>query len=304
MALAAVLNSRAINGWRLFWLVSVPMSVAMLVAMRDVGVSTAPGVAEMIAFSVRCSVPFIYLVVVASSLNSLAPGQLSRWLLRNRKFIGLCFAVAMAWQALFIFLMSNFHRDYYFDEIYYLRDELEGSTGYIFLAAMVVTSFEFGRRHLSAQQWKLLHRSGIYFLWAYPFSVYWWNLFYYEDARFIDYVFYWAGFLALALRIAAWGRKRQQPAGSMTAVGSTPRALQLLGAVLIVVGLVVAATGLHWQEQVTAILTAPRWSANLELWLPFWPFEPFLSLFIIGLGMLLMTKGSVRAHDQAPQLVE
>jgi len=42
----------------------------------------------------------------------------------------------------------------------------------------------------------LLHKSGVYFLWAYPFSVYWWNLFYYSQQRTLDYGFYAAGFLA------------------------------------------------------------------------------------------------------------
>ena len=38
---------------------------------------------------------------------------------------------------------------------------------------MVVTSFALGRKYLSAKQWKVIHKSAIYFLWAYPFSVYW-----------------------------------------------------------------------------------------------------------------------------------
>ena len=42
------------------------------------------------------------------------------WLLRNRKYTGLCFAVAMGWQGLFIFLMTNIHRGYYFEEIFFL----------------------------------------------------------------------------------------------------------------------------------------------------------------------------------------
>ena len=111
---------------------------------------------------------------------------------------GPLFAAAMAWQGLFIFLVSNFQGDYYYDEIFYLRDELEGSTGYLFLAAMVVTSFEFGRNRLTPAQWKLLHKSGINFLWAYPFSVYWWNLSYYPDPLPWDYVMYLMGFAAFA----------------------------------------------------------------------------------------------------------
>jgi hypothetical protein len=37
---------------------------------------------------------------------------------------------------------------------------------------MVVTSFRPGRSYLNAAQWKLLHTTSIYFLWAYHFSAY------------------------------------------------------------------------------------------------------------------------------------
>ena len=252
--------------------------------------TTGSGVSEMIGFSVRWAVPFIFLVVAASSVQALFPGPFPRWWLRNRKYIGLCFAVAMAWQGLFIFIMSNFYREYYYADVYLLRDELEGSIGYIFLPAMVLTSFHFGRKHLSPKQWKLLHKSAIYFLWAYPFSVYWWNLSYYGNPEPIDYVFYWGGFLAFAVRIAAWGKNRQQAAKKNAPESGVPLALRVLGGAIIVFGLIVSATGLQWQESVTAFLTAPKWSADFVLWLPFWPFEPYLSLFIIGLGTLLMTK--------------
>ncbi len=293
--LKVVLKNKAINEWRLFWLVSIPMSMVMVVAMMGTDMSTGPGVSTMIGFSVRWAIPFIYLVVAASSLQFLFPGPFPMWLLRNRKYIGMCFAVAMAWQGLFIFIMSNFFREYYYADIYLLRDELEGSVGYIFLPAMVLTSFSFVRRHLNPKQWKLIHKSGLYFLWAYPFSVYWWNLSYYENPEPIDYVFYWSGFLAFALRIAAWGKKRQQATEKNMPESRTPLAYRVLGSAVIASGLFVSATGLHWQEPVTALLTAPEWSAKLVLWLPYWPFEPYLSLFIIGLGVMLITTAGTQS---------
>lgn len=286
--LKSVLQNKAINQWKLFWLISVPMSIMIELMATDM--FSAAGVSHMISFSVRWAVPIIFLVVATSSLQILFPGPLPAWLLRNRKYIGLCFAVAMAWQGLFIFIISNFFRDYYFEEVFYLRDKLEGSTGYIFLAAMVVTSFRFGRQHLNAKQWQLLHKTALYFLWAYPFSVYWWNLSYYENPQPIDYVFYWSGFLAFALRITAWGKKRRKAASSNTPEANTPFAFKLLGGTLIAFGILVASTGLQWQKPLTDFLLTPAWSANLVLWLPFWPFEPYLSLFIIGLGTLLITK--------------
>jgi DMSO/TMAO reductase YedYZ heme-binding membrane subunit len=270
------------------------MCIVIVIAMIGADMSTGAGVSTMIGFSVRLAVPFIFLVVAISSVQTLFPGPFSMWLLRNRKYIGMCFAVVMAWQGLFIFIMSYFFREYYFADVYFFRDELEGSIGYIFLPAMVVTSFEFGRKHLSPKQWKLLHKSGIYFLWAYAFSTYWWSLCNglscYENPVPLDYVYYSVGFLAFALRIAAWGKQRQQAVKRNAPESSTPLAFKVSGGAIIIFGLVWSAYGLYWQERVTGFLTTPEWSADLELWLPFWPYEPFLSLFIIGLGAMLVTK--------------
>lgn len=279
------LRLEAVNGWRLFWLLSGALSIVMLVEMTGVDLSTGSGVSEMIGFSVRWAVPFIYVVIAASSVRYLFPNPFTLWWLRNRKYFGLCFAVAMAWQGLFIFMMSVWFRDYYYEDVYLLRDELEGSTGYIFLVALVLTSFDFGRKRLSTQQWKVLHKTAVYFLWAYPFSVYWWNLSYYGDPQPIDYLFYWSGFLAVALRIAAWGKRRQ-------ANGAASPLLKMLGATIIALGLAWSVASLYLQDQVTTFLTAAAWSATLELWLPYWPFEPFLSLFIIAAGTLLATRST------------
>ena len=287
---ATLLKNKAVNGWGLFCLVSIPMSMAMIIASLDADLSTGAGVSAMIGFSVRWAVPFIYLVIAASSVQILFPGPVPAWWLRNRKYLGLCFAVAMAWQASFIFIMSTFYRDYYFEDVYLLRDELEGSIGYIFLSAMVVTSFRPARKYFNSSQWNLLHTSAIYFLWAYAFSVYWWNLSYYENPGPIDYIFYWTGFLAFGLRIAAWGKKRLKAAKSDSLKSINHWAFRIVGIITITFGITVSATGLHWQEPVTTFLTAPNWSANLVLWVPFWPFEPYLSLIIIGLGTWFLTE--------------
>ena len=291
------LKNKALNGWPLFFLVSVPISLVIIVEMMGVDMSTPQGVSHMIGYSVRFAVPVIFLVVGISSLQALYPGPVPAWLLRNRKYIGLCFAVAMAWQGAFIFLMSNFNREYYFDEIFYLRDELEGSTGYIFLTAMVLTSFQFGRKHLSPKQWTLIHKTALYFLWAYPFSVYWWNLSYYPNPQPIDYFFYWFGFTAFALRIAAWGRNRARANLKDAPDSVTPVIYRVAGGAAIAAGLVIAATGRDWQGAATGFLTTPAWSANLELWLPYWPLEPFLSLLIMGFGTLLLTRAGSSATD-------
>ena len=276
-------KNRWINKWNLFFLISIPISAFMLIPLLSFDSITGEEISEMISFSVRWAVPFIYLVIAISSLQILFPNTFTRWLMVNRKYIGLIFAVAMAWQGLFIFIMSYFYHDYYFSEVYYFRDEIEGSIGYIFLMAMVLTSFKFGSKMVSPSQWRIIHKTGVYFLWAYPFSVYWWSISYYGNPPMIDYIFYWLGFLAFLLRIIAWAKVKIQKEPNQNPNN------RILGSSLIVLGLSMSILSLYWQAFLSNALTYFSWSSSFELWLPFWPFEPFLSLMIIALGVMIYT---------------
>ena len=62
-----------------------------------------------------------------------------------------------------------------------------------------------------------------------------------------------------------------------------------LGGGVVLLSLVLALSGHWWQPALSTALLAPAWSAELELWLPFWPFEPFLPLLIMALGVWTAT---------------
>ncbi len=81
--MSEILKHKAINGWRLFWLISAPMSIVMVVEMMGTDMSTGSGVSSMIGFSVRWAVPFIFLVVAASAVPVLFPGP-AEWFLCRR----------------------------------------------------------------------------------------------------------------------------------------------------------------------------------------------------------------------------
>jgi hypothetical protein len=157
-------------------------------------------------------------------------------------------------------------------------------------------------------QWKMIQKGGVYFLWAYPFSVYWWNLFYYpyiegySVPELHDYLFYWAGFLAFAMRIAAWGKVRRKAINKNQSVQAPDKVIKTLGVGLVALGLVASATGHYWFDSVSAIVSGPEWSAELSLWLPFWPLEPFMPLIIMGLGALLITKAKIVVQSTASSI--
>ncbi len=293
--LKEVLGKKAINGWRLFWLITGPISIAMIIAMMRTDLSSGPGVSSMIQLSVRCAIPWLYLAFAASSIRVLFSGPLSLWLLRNRKIFGLCFAAAMAWQALFIVWLVTVHHGYYIENVYVLRDVIEGILAYFFLTAMTLTSFQFGRKHLKPKQWKHLHKIGIYSLWMYAFGVYWWALFYYQNPILIDYVYYWGGFLAWGLRAAAWRKKRLQRAEKGDPQSSVHPVFKLMGIAVMGIGLILVTFGSPGRRAAEEFMSAYAFSEWLGLYLPYWPFEPFIPLFVILLGVFLATKSRAQA---------
>ena len=95
----AVLKNKFLNGWYLFWLIAAPISALVIIELLSTDVTIGSGVSHMIGYAVRFAIPLIFIVTATSALQTLFPGTVTHWLLRNRKYIGLSFAVAMAWQA-------------------------------------------------------------------------------------------------------------------------------------------------------------------------------------------------------------
>lgn len=288
--LQTLVGHKAVNGWPLFRLIAIPTSLIMLAGMLRVETWGGPAVSSLIQLSVRFAVPWLFLAFAASSLQILFPGPLSLWLARNRKYLGLAFAAGMALQALFILWLVLVHTDYYIDEVYVLRDAIEGVIGYAFLAAMTVTSFMPVRKRMTPGQWKLLHKSGMYFLWAYAFSTYWWSLYYYPNPVVPDYLFYWAGLTAWALRVAAWSRKQSKRAKKTGPYSDDQPAVAALGYATIGGAVIAAALGSAWQPASESVLCGYSLTAWAERYLPFWPFEPFLPLLAIVLGGYLLAR--------------
>jgi len=287
-----LLKSKTINGWNLFWLITVPISLVMVLTMIRVDLSSAKGVSSMIQLSIRSAVPWLYLAFAASSLQVVFPGSFSRWLLRNRKIVGLCFAAAMAWQLTFILWLVGIHTEYYVNDVYVLSDVVEGVVGYTFLIAMVLTSFRFGRSRLTSKQWKLLHTSGIYWLWVYAWSVYWFNLFYYQDpAVLIDYVYYWGGFLAWGLRMCAWIKKSWRQSAVQSNTGGIRRLHFLVfGISVVAISLIGSSSGSVWSPQVYEFLFGIKIIASIDTFMPYFPLVPFYPIFIMMLGAFLIVK--------------
>src|SRR5580698_7894649 len=142
-----------LNSWSLFWVMALVVSIATLLGLPHADFHSARGTAPIVHRSVRCALPLFVLAFTASSLAILWPSTLTRWMLANRRYIGLAFAFAMAlhfgFVAYFIWLFGNPLN---------FRATLMDVIGFIFLLMMTLTSFRWRGANVPRLSWSTPRR--------------------------------------------------------------------------------------------------------------------------------------------------
>jgi DMSO/TMAO reductase YedYZ heme-binding membrane subunit len=192
------------EAWRLFAALALALSLANCLLLPRADFHTARGVQPVIQGSVRFALPLFLLAFTASSLAALWPGPLTRWLLRNSRYLGLGFAFGMAWHLSFVaYSVFSFGL---FDSGLTSKGFALDLVGLIFLLLLTLTSFRWAARRLSSANWRRLHKLGVYTIWFVATYIY---------ARHIgDLLHAVASTLLIAawlLRIAAWMKTRAGP---------------------------------------------------------------------------------------------
>ena len=190
-----------LRSWSLFWVLALAASTATLLGLSHTDFHSARGMAPIVHRSVRCALPLFVLAFTASSLAILWPSTLTRWMLANRRYIGLSFAFAMALHFGFVaYFIWSFGNPLNF------RATLMDVVGFSFLLMMTLTSFRWGARYLSRANWRRLHKTGVYAIWLVAILIYFHGV--RVDAGLPYRVFLGVLLVAWLLRVAAWGRQR------------------------------------------------------------------------------------------------
>lgn len=122
------------------------------------------GVRLVIRFTARTSLLFFCLAFSASALARLWPASPTRWLLRNRRYIGLSFAASHAVHAVAIGLFAAL-APADFRAATSPASFIFGGLGYACIIAMAATSFDRAAAAIGTRAWRVLHAAGIYYLW-------------------------------------------------------------------------------------------------------------------------------------------
>jgi DMSO/TMAO reductase YedYZ heme-binding membrane subunit len=150
---------KGFSGWRIFWVATLAVASIQLAVLAATGTGEE-GVRAAIRASARTSLFLFGAAFVASSWHRLGRGVVSRWVLANRRYVGVSFAASHA-----IHLAAIGWLGARFDVTFAPVTIAVGGLGYVLIAAMTATSFDRTARRLGARGWKRLHGFGSRYVW-------------------------------------------------------------------------------------------------------------------------------------------
>ncbi len=151
------------SGWPLVgWLaLALVLMVALLLARFG---AAEVGIRVVIRATARTSCTLFLLAFVASALRRAWRGRASAWILANRRYLGVSFAVSHLLHLCAILALYDWSIRRFFVETG-VAASVFGGIGYLFVLAMALTSFDRTAAWLGPRRWARLHTLGVYYLW-------------------------------------------------------------------------------------------------------------------------------------------
>lgn len=151
------------EGWRLLATLTLSLMILSLwiASMRQFEIEE---VRMVIRFTARSSLLLFCLAFGAAALAQLWPNAWTRWQRRNRRYLGLSFAVSHAIHAVAIVAFAKMDPAG-FAEATSPASYIFGGIGYVVIVAMSATSFDRAAALIGPRTWRALHLVGGYYLW-------------------------------------------------------------------------------------------------------------------------------------------
>ena len=137
----------------------VLLSMCALLLLTNGG--SEDGWRVVIRATARTSLLLFTAAYVASSLRALQRGAATKWLLANRRYVGLSYAVSHTLHLGAIGALSRVAADFEPPTM----TVVFGGIAYVFLYAMVLTSTDRAVTAMGIANWRRLHRAGMHYNW-------------------------------------------------------------------------------------------------------------------------------------------
>lgn len=118
----------------------------------------------VIRATAHTSLVLFLLAFTASSAARLAPSNATRWLRRNRRYLGVSFAASHGIHAAAFIMVARLDPAL-FDELTNPVTFIGGGLAYLFIALMTATSLDRSAAFIGPRLWQWLHTAGAWYLW-------------------------------------------------------------------------------------------------------------------------------------------
>jgi sulfoxide reductase heme-binding subunit YedZ len=153
----------AVNGWPIVGWATVAIAVMIAACLAAAG-TDEPAIRMVIRATARSSVVLFTLAFAASSLRRAWPNATTRWLLANRRQLGVSFAVSHYAHLAALLALAGWSTAGLYETAGPVLLIFVG-VGYVFLTLMTLTSFDRTAAWLGPQAWCRLHTIGAYYIW-------------------------------------------------------------------------------------------------------------------------------------------
>ena len=145
-----------IVGWCTLFLVALTATILGVKGVDEAGMRA------VVRTTAQTSLVLFTGAFCAAALCTTWPGPLTRWMLRNRRYLGVSFAVSHLIHLIGIVALAVRLGDQFKLNPATL---VGGGLAYLFIAAMTATSFDRTAAWLGPGAWRRLHTTGGYWIW-------------------------------------------------------------------------------------------------------------------------------------------
>ena len=151
------------NGWRLTGVLSLLLT-AMALYLLSVQGWDAEGIRLVIRATARTSLVLFVLAFTASAMVEFLPNEATHWQRRNRRYLGVSFAVSHLIHLIAILSLASIDQALFW-KLTNINTIVLAGTAYLFIATMAATSFDRTAAWLGPRKWRLLHLLGGWYVW-------------------------------------------------------------------------------------------------------------------------------------------
>jgi len=151
------------NSWRLWRVVSLLLLGMSLSLWASHGWDT-DGLRSVIRATARTSLVLFSLAFSAGALFRLLPSEATRWLRRNRRYVGVSFATSHVIHLIALIALASVDQELFW-QLTNVANIVFAGAAYLVIAAMTATSFDRAAAWLGPRKWRLLHLVGSWYIW-------------------------------------------------------------------------------------------------------------------------------------------